>query len=86
MAARIRIEINHAEVARLLRGEGEYAGIREDLRRRAQRIADAAGPGNVVEEGGSRHRARFVVLTETEQAMIAEARDRSLSRALDAGR
>lgn len=86
MAASVRVVLNHAEVRRLLLGEGQYAGVKEDLRRRAEAVAEAAGPGNVVEEGGSRERARFAVVTETVEAMENEARNRSLTRAVDRAR
>lgn len=86
MAGNVRVVLNHAEIARLLRGEGEYRGVKEDLRRRADAVAEQAGPGNVVEEGGSRARARFAVVTETPEAMLNEARHRTLTRAVDAAR
>jgi hypothetical protein len=73
-------------VRRLLRGEGQYVGVRSDLMRRAEAVAEAAGPGMeadlFIEEG----RARVGVVTATAQAMVSEARDRSLTRAIDAAR
>lgn len=86
MTTRVTIKLNNDEIGRLLRGEGQYSGVKTDLLERAERIAAEAGDGNAVEEGGSRARARYVVVTETEDAMLAEARDRNLTRAFDAGR
>ncbi len=71
------------------------AGIREllkspmvqrDLRARAQRIANAAGPGMEVRTDVGRNRARAAVVTADVDAMLAEATDRKLTRAIDAGR
>jgi len=61
-------------------------GVKADLERRARLIAAAAGPGHRVEVEVGRNRARAAVITDTIPAMIAEGRDRNLSRALDAGR
>lgn len=60
-------------------------GVRADLVRRGVAIAQAAGEGVEVHEGG-KSRARITVRTETFEAMYAEATDRTLTRALDAGR
>lgn len=88
MADKIRIEINHASVAALLKG-GE---IQADLARRAAAIAAAAtgnaGPGAVFGHDSSvgRNRARASVWTESFEAMHAEATTRALTRSIDAGR
>lgn len=85
--AKVRVDINQAEIGRLLRGEGQYVGVKVDLRRRALRIAEAAGDGMVAKEGTNViRRARWVVITETSEAMQNEASNRTLTRALDAGR
>lgn len=60
-------------------------GVREDLKRRGEKIAEAAGEGVEVHEGG-KSRARITVRTETFEAMYREATARTLTRALDAGR
>lgn len=61
--------------------------MRADLKRRADRIAAAAGPGMVAEEVRlTSTRARVSVKTETFDAKRAEATDRALTRAIDAGR
>lgn len=60
--------------------------VQQDLRRRAERIAAAAGPGMEASVQVGRNRARGSVITVTQQAREAEARNRALTRALDAGR
>lgn len=60
--------------------------VRADLEARARRIAAAAGPGMEVDVEVGAKRARASVRTATYEAMRAEATDRALSRALDAGR
>lgn len=64
------------------------AEVQAELRRRAEAIAAAAGGGEdfVVVDSPSSTRARVVVITATPQAMLAEATDRALTRAFDAGR
>lgn len=57
-----------------------------DLRRRANAIAAAAGEGHEVDVRVGARRARASVRTATFDAMRAEAKDRTLTRALDAGR
>jgi hypothetical protein len=65
-----------------------------DLTARAQRIADRAddgvdssgGPDHVVFAGKGRQRARAAVVTASAEAMLSEATDRNLTRAVDAGR
>ena len=52
-----------------------------------ERIAAAAGDGFVAERlDAARTRARVQVRTDTIDAMLAEANDRALTNALDAGR
>jgi tRNA A37 threonylcarbamoyltransferase TsaD len=60
--------------------------VQQDLRRRADRIAAAAGPGMQASVQVGRNRARGSVITVTQQARENEARNRALTRALDAGR
>lgn len=75
----------HYEGFNELRKSPEIAG---DLHRRGEAIAQAAGGGEdfVVIDAPSSSRARAIVATATVDGMLAEARDRSLTRALDAGR
>lgn len=77
-----RIKLNHKGVRALLRSPQVLA----DLERRARAIAAAAGPGHRVESGVGRNRARAAVVTETPEARHAEATERNLTRAIDAGR
>ena len=57
-----------------------------DLQARARRIAAAAGEGMEVDYAVGARRARASVRTASFAAMRAEAKNRALSRALDAGR
>jgi hypothetical protein len=83
--ANFKIELNSAGVAALLKSPE----VQADLARRADAIAAAAGAaggvfGHDVQVG--RTRARAMVWTEDVAAMEAEAKDRALTRAVDAGR
>lgn len=69
-------------VGRLLKSDA----VLSDLTARGARIAAAAGDGHEVEPFVGATRARVTVRTATPAAMVAEARDRALTRALDAGR
>lgn len=62
--------------------------VREDLERRATRIARAAGGTQdfAVEAQVGANRARASVRTATQKARRAEATRRALTRAIDAGR
>lgn len=62
--------------------------VEVELMTRGHAIAEAAGgePDFLVLSEPSKSRARVVVITATPAAKIAEATDRSLTRALDAGR
>lgn len=82
MAGRIKIEMNPAGVREILQSEA----VRAELHRRAQLIADAAGEGMEASSQIGATRARASVRTETPEAMRAEAEDRTLSSAIDAGR
>jgi hypothetical protein len=80
--ANIRVEVNSAGIQGVLKS----AEVQADLEARARRIAAAAGAGM---EAGSRigkTRARASVITATRKARLAEAVDRALTKALDAGR
>jgi len=77
-----RVKLNRAGVRQLLRGPEMVA----DMERRAERVADAAGPGHRVDAAPGRNRARAVVITESWEARWAEATTRALTRALRAAR
>lgn len=78
----VRIKLNRAGVQQLLTSQE----VTDDLTKRGERMAAAAGEG--VEATTTRNRDRTVVFvrTETFDAMRAEAEDRTLTRAIDAGR
>lgn len=62
------------------------AKVQAELKARADRIAAAAGEGMVATVQVGKNRARASVITATRKARENEARNRSLTRALDAGR
>lgn len=80
--AKVTVILNRKGIRDLLRSEQ----VRADLVRRAHNIAAAAGDGHTVDSQIGRNRARAAVITTSIPAMIREARDRNLTRALDAGR
>lgn len=86
-ASAIRVKLNSEGALAILQG----TDVMDDLVARAQRIAAAASAGGsggtfLVEQEVTTERARVVVVTADADAMVAEARDRSLTRAVDAGR
>lgn len=84
--AKTKVVLNRKEVRRLLRGDGPYSGVASDLTTRARAIANAAGDGMETDSSVGSNRARASVWTATREAMEAEAKDRALTRAIDAGR
>lgn len=85
MAGEVKIELISAGVAELLKS----AEVQADLARRAGAIAAAASASggkfdHDVRVGKSR--ARAMVWTDDFAAMEAEAKDRALTKAIDAGR
>ena len=74
--------MNPREVGRLLKS----AEVQKDLGRRARNIAQAAGPGFLATVIVGKNRARASVITATQQARMAEARNRALTKAIDRGR
>jgi hypothetical protein len=82
MAGRIKIEMNPEGVRAVLQSDG----VRADLHRRAAAIAAAAGEGMEADSRIGANRARASVYTATPEAMRAEAEDRALTSAIDAGR
>lgn len=75
----MKVELKLAEFRRLANSPAVIALLQE----RAQRIASAAGEGNVVKppERG-RRRARVAVVTESFQARYYEATERRLTRSM----
>ncbi|VXC30749.1 conserved hypothetical protein [Microbacterium sp. 8M] len=82
MASSMRIKLNQKGIIALLTSREVSA----DLGSRAKAIAAAAGDGNEVQVTRNRDRAIAFVRTATPQAQRAEATDRALTRAIDAGR
>lgn len=82
MATRVRIEMNKDGFQELLKSEP----IRADLDRRARAIAAAAGDGMLARSSIGTTRARAQVITDSLDAKLAEAKDKSLTKAIDAGR
>lgn len=78
----IKITLNRAGVLALLRGPEMQA----ELKARAGRIAAAAGEGFEATTSVSATRAHATIRSATFAARAAEARDRALTKALDAGR
>lgn len=82
MATNVKVKLNRRGMRALLTS----SEVRGELEDRAQRIAASAGPGHRVDSETGRNRARAAVITDTTEARIAEATDRTLTRAIDAGR
>ncbi|PZE89943.1 hypothetical protein [Curtobacterium sp. MCBD17_008] len=84
MGTTIRIEMNQAGIRELLKSDE----VRADLEARANRIAAAAGgePDYEVDVRQGSSRVRASVRTATFPAILDEARNRTLSGSLDAGR
>ena len=78
----VKIVLNRKGIGALLKSPE----VQADLNARADRIARAAGEGHTVESTVGPQRARAAVITTTFDAMRAEAENRNLTRAIDAGR
>ena len=78
----IKFKLNHRGVRQLLRSR-DVERVLED---RAREIARAAGPSMAYETTQGRDRALAMVWTGTTEARRAEAKDKALSRAIDAAR
>lgn len=84
MAGIIRVQMNSDGARAILRSER----VRQDLERRGRAMAAAAGgePDFEVESQIGDNRARASVRTATHEAREAEANERALTKAIDAGR
>ncbi|MGV9364522.1 hypothetical protein [Amycolatopsis sp. NPDC003731] len=82
MAGKVTLKLNSAGVVELLKSEG----VLSDLADRADAIAAAAGPGFESDWERGPKRARASVRTTDYESRLAEARERALTRAIDAGR
>lgn len=78
----MKVVINHAGIRALLRSPA----VAQDLLRRAQRIAAAAGPGYEASVNVGPNRARASVITASPAAIRDNAKNQTLLRSLDAGR
>jgi hypothetical protein len=78
----VKLKLKRSAVRELLRS----AEIQADIGARARRIAAAAGEGFEVDESVGRNRARASVRTVSHEGRYAEATQRALTRAIDAGR
>lgn len=88
MVDKIRIEINTAEVGRRLKG-ADIAAVLESMGASVDATATATAGGSAVfghETTIGRNRVRCTVWTQNWEAMYAEAKDRVLTRAIDAAR
>ena len=81
-SGKIRIEISDSGIQDILRS----SPVQSFLKAKADRIAAAAGKGMRASSYVGRTRARASVITATGGARRAEATDRSLTKAIDAGR
>lgn len=75
-----RITLDHAGFRELLRS----AEVRDLVQEEADAIAEHAGPGMEADANIGRHRVYGGVITATEEARLAEARDRALTKATQA--
>lgn len=82
MAKSVRVKLNVPEGRKLLNSSEVYG----DLRGRGNRIAAAAGPGFVARAAKGPDRGSVFIVADTAAARRAEAEDRALTRAIDAGR
>lgn len=84
MAQKIRVKINSKGAVAVLKSEA----VQANLLGRAQRAAAAAGGGPDFEASVTvgKNRARASVVTATHEGRQAEAKDRVLTKSLDAAR
>lgn len=79
----IRVDIYRKGVRELLRSQEIVDKV---LLPKGRRIDAAAGPGHEVQVWIGRNRARVTVRTATTEARLAEAKNRNLTRAIEAAR
>lgn len=82
MATKVRIELNIAGFNAVRRSPE----VRSDLKRRAEAIAAQAGEGFEVIETDNPSRAGAMVVAATKDARLAEATEKVLTKAINAGR
>lgn len=88
MADKVKITLNHASIAALLKSPAIQANLAARASRIAATATNNAGPGAVFGHSVNigPNRARAGVWTQNAAAMRAEATSRALTRAIDAGR
>jgi len=87
MAGSVRVELNQANIRAFLKS-GELAAAMRPYAERIKAAADAGagGEGHEIRTLVGSDRVSLIVATVTPEAMLAEMRDRNLTRALEAGR
>ncbi len=78
----MQVKVHRRALRQLLRSRE----VLDDLAARAERVAEAAGPGMVASAQTGKVRARASVITGDADAMLAEADHKMLTRAVDAAR
>lgn len=91
-----RTKMNHSEVGKMLRAEGRYRGIRDELTKRMERVLQVAQADAPVQTGAYRDSLHIVQETTdravvrvaggTDHDWIVEANTGNLARSLDAAR
>lgn len=82
MAASLKFVRNPKGLGEILKSQR----VGDEMLRKAQRVAQTAGPGNEASVRRGRSRVRASVATVTPQAKRGEAKDRRLTRAFGAAR
>ncbi len=82
MSTKVKIVMINAGFNAVRRSEG----VRADLLARAEKIRDAAGEGFAVIQTDNPSRSGALVVANTNAARRAEATDKVLTKAIDAGR
>ena len=80
--AAVKVKLNPQGIRELLTSRE----VERDLLERGRRIDAAAGGGHTVEATTGAKRVRVGIVANEPETMLREARDGSLSAALDAGR
>lgn len=78
----VKVQPNSAGAIALLRG----SEVKADIFGRGKRVRDAAGDGFEMKAAFGPDRAGVMVYADTDDARLAEAENRALTRALNAGR
>ena len=82
MATAVRIKLNRKGIVRLLQSQQ----VADELKKRGDRIADAAGPGFEARVALNQDRAVVFVEATNDEARQSQLRSNELQSAVDAGR